>query len=259
MSPTKHFVAVHGVGHGAWVYYKLKPRIEAAGFKFTAIDLAAAGVNPKKLEEVNSLEEYCGPLFDVLAAVPEGEKVILVGHSGGGLSAAVGMEKFPKKISVAVFLNAIMPDTKNRPSYVMEEYTARTPIEAWKDTQFSAYGEPPITALLCGPEFISTSLYHLSPVEDHTLGKLLVRPGALFVEDLLKGAVKFTDEGFGSVPRVYVVATEDKTIPLEFQRWMIENNPAAEVKEIQGADHLPQFSKPDELTQVLVDIAKNHG
>lgn len=121
MEVMKHFVTVHGVGHGAWVYYKLKPRIEAAGHRFTAVNLAASGINEKKLEEVRSSIDYAAPLLEVLDSVPENEKVILVGHSGGGMTAAVGMEKFPNKISLAVFLNAIMPDTKNRPSYVLEE------------------------------------------------------------------------------------------------------------------------------------------
>lgn len=117
----KHFVAVHGVGHGAWVYYKLKPRIEAAGHRFTPVDLAASGKNETKLEEVHSMCDYTKPLLEVLASVPDDEKVILIGHSGGGTAAAVGMEKYPDKISLAIFLNAIMPDTKNRPSYVLEQ------------------------------------------------------------------------------------------------------------------------------------------
>ncbi|KAL2552132.1 Methylesterase 1 [Forsythia ovata] len=256
--PKAHFVAVHGVGHGAWVYYKLKPRIEAAGHRFTALNLAAAGVSEKKLEEVQTLYEYTTPLLEVLASIPENEKVILIGHSGGGMSAAVGMEKYPEKIAVAVFLNAIMPDSKNSPSYVLEQYSGKTPPDAWLDTQFSAYGDPPITALTVGPKFISNSLYHLSPIEDHALGALLVRPGSLFIEDLLK-ADKFTDEKYGSVPRVFVVATEDKTIPVEFQMWMIENNPVKEVKEIKGSDHMPMFSQPDELCKCLVEIAEEYA
>ncbi|KAL8473630.1 hypothetical protein ACS0TY_030465 [Phlomoides rotata] len=254
----KHFVAVHGVGHGSWVYYKLQSRIEAAGYQFSPISLAAAGNNGKKLEEVRSLHDYTEPLLEALAAVPEGQKVILVGHSGGGYPAAYAMEKYPEKIAVAVFLNALMPDSKNRPSYVIEEYLGRTPPENWMDTQFTSYGDPPISALTCGPKFITDSLYNLSPVEDHALGKLSVRPGSLFMEDL-STMEKFSDEKFGSVPRVYVIAAEDKTIPPEFQRWQIENNPVAEVKELKGADHMPMFTQPDALAKCLADIAEKYA
>ncbi|KAM7516577.1 hypothetical protein LguiA_006160 [Lonicera macranthoides] len=255
----KHFVLVHGVCHGAWVYYKVKPRVEAAGHRFTAVNMAAAGVNEKKLEEVPSLYEYTKPLLDVLAAIPENEKVILVGHSGGGMSAALGMEKYPEKISVGVFLNAIMPDTTNSPSFVLEKYSGGTPVDAWKDSQFGQFGtDPPITSVTVGPKFLADTLYTLCPVEDLTLATLLVRPGSLFIEDLLK-ADKFTDKGLGSVPRVYIVCDEDKTIPVEFQRWMIENYPVTEVKEIVGADHMPMFSKPDELSKCLVEIADKYA
>ncbi|CAA0832768.1 Methylesterase 8 [Striga hermonthica] len=110
------------IGHGAWVwvYYKLKPRVKAAGHQFTPLSLAAAGNSPKKLEEVRTLH-YTKPLLEFLDCVPEGEKVFLAGHSGGGYAAAYGMEKHPGKISGAVSLNALMPDTKNRPSYVIDE------------------------------------------------------------------------------------------------------------------------------------------
>lgn len=133
----KHFVLVHGVCHGAWVYYKVKPRVEAAGHRFTAVNMAAAGVNEKKLEEVPSLYEYTKPLLDVLAAIPENEKVILVGHSGGGMSAALGMEKYPDKISVGVFLNAIMPDTTNSPSFVLEKVLIVTFSILYTTVQFN--------------------------------------------------------------------------------------------------------------------------
>lgn len=95
-------------------------------------------------------------------------------------------------------------------------------------------------------------------VQDHALGQLSVRPGSLFMEDLMT-MEKFSDEKFGSVPRVYVIAAEDKTIPPEFQRWQIENNPVAEVKEIKGADHMPMFTQPDALAKCLAEIAEKYA
>ncbi|MCI94785.1 methylesterase, partial [Trifolium medium] len=49
------------------------------------------------------------------------EKVILVGHSLGGLNIALAMEKFPEKVAVGVFLTAVAPDTDHNASYVMEK------------------------------------------------------------------------------------------------------------------------------------------
>nr|GEY13375.1 hypothetical protein [Tanacetum cinerariifolium] len=52
--------------------------------------------------------------------LPE-EKVVLVGHSFGGLSISLAMEKFPEKISLAVFLSAFMPDYVHKPSFVLNK------------------------------------------------------------------------------------------------------------------------------------------
>ena len=77
-----------------------------------------------------------------------------------------------------------------------------------------------------------------------------MRPGSLFLEDLAH-ANNFSNEGFGSVTRVFVVCNEDYTIPEEYQRWMIENSGGVkEVKEIKGADHMAMFSKPREPVAV---------
>jgi len=47
----KHFVLVHGLGHGAWCWYKLKPLLESAGHKVTVLDLAASGIDTQKIED----------------------------------------------------------------------------------------------------------------------------------------------------------------------------------------------------------------
>lgn len=89
--------------------------------------------------------------------------------------------------------------------------------------------------------------------KDLELAKSLVRTSSLFLEDLSK-MKNFSNEGFGSVTRVYMVCNEDKGIPAEFQRWMIENGGVTNVVEIKGADHMPMFSKPQELCNSLLEI-----
>jgi len=120
-SENKHFVLVHGACHGAWCWYKLKPRLESAGHKVTVLDLAASGINPRKIEDVHTFSQYSEPLLQLLATIPPNEKVILVGHSLGGLNIALATEKFPEKVAVAVFLTAFTPDIEHQPSYVLEK------------------------------------------------------------------------------------------------------------------------------------------
>ncbi|XP_020238602.2 methylesterase 2 [Cajanus cajan] len=117
----KHYVLVHGACHGAWCWYKLKPLLESAGHKVTVLDLAASGINMKRIEDVVTFSEYSEPLLQLLATLAQNEKIVLVGHSLGGLSIALAMDKFPEKVAVAVFLTAVIPDTEHKPSYVLEK------------------------------------------------------------------------------------------------------------------------------------------
>ncbi|WVZ23379.1 hypothetical protein V8G54_001923 [Vigna mungo] len=117
----KHYVLVHGACYGAWVWYKLKPRLESAGHKVSVLDLAASGTNMQKIEHVHTFSQYSEPLLQLLASLPPNEKVILVGHSLGGLNIALAMDKFPEKVAVGVFVTAVIPDTQHKPSYVLEK------------------------------------------------------------------------------------------------------------------------------------------
>ncbi|KAF2292993.1 hypothetical protein GH714_034697 [Hevea brasiliensis] len=44
-----HFVLIHTICHGAWVWYKLVPLLEAAGHNVTTLDLAASDKYPEKI------------------------------------------------------------------------------------------------------------------------------------------------------------------------------------------------------------------
>lgn len=86
----------------------------------------------------------------------------------------------------------------------------------------------------------------------------LARPASLFIDDLSK-AKNFSNEGYGSVPHVCVVCDQDLGIPVEFQRWMIQNGVPKDVMEINGADHMAMLSKPDELCHCLLETAHKYA
>ncbi|GJM91964.1 hypothetical protein PR202_ga08387 [Eleusine coracana subsp. coracana] len=210
-----HFVLVHGVCHGAWCWYKVAAILEFTGHRVTALDMAACGARPGRAEDVTSFEDYSRPLLDTVAALPPEEKVVLVGHSFGGQSLALAMERFPDKVDVAVFISAAMPAAGKPMTFVFEQ--------------------------------------------DLTLAWAMVRPSRQFLNDaVMKGNV-LTAERYGTVRRVYVVAEDDASWSAEFQRRMASWNPGTAVKALQEADHMPMFSKPRELAELLVEIAEEHS
>ncbi|XP_070012827.1 methylesterase 10-like isoform X2 [Nicotiana tabacum] len=117
----KHFVLVHGFCLGAWCWYKLVNLLQKIDHKVTALDLGASGINMKQLKEIVSITDYVQPLMDFMVSLPHDEKVILVGHSYGGLCISLAMEAFPQKISAAVFITAYMPNHKDPPALLIQE------------------------------------------------------------------------------------------------------------------------------------------
>ena len=124
---VKHFVLVHGVCHGSWCWYRLVTLLKQAGHRVTALNLGACGINPKQLNEIISIWDYVQPLMDFIASLPQGETVILVGHSYAGLCISLAMESFPQKISLAVFVTAYMPNFKSPPGTLIQEVKSSCP------------------------------------------------------------------------------------------------------------------------------------
>ncbi|CAH8392461.1 unnamed protein product [Eruca vesicaria subsp. sativa] len=192
----QHFVMIHGSCHGGWCWYKVKPLLEAAGHRVTALDLAASGIDlTKSITEISTFEQYSEPLIQLIASLPSDEKVVLVGHSLGGMSIAMATDKFPDKISALIFVAGFMPDTKNSPSFVVDKFNRETPPKAWLGSEFKSYGSDNSgMSLLFSTDFLKQALYHLSPIEDIELMSLLKRPGSMFINDLSK-LKNFSDKG----------------------------------------------------------------
>lgn len=70
-----HFVLVHGVGHGAWCWYKVRTLLESSGHKVTCLDLAGAGIDRSNADDILSFDDYNKPLTDFMSQLPDDEKV----------------------------------------------------------------------------------------------------------------------------------------------------------------------------------------
>ncbi|KAJ3699914.1 hypothetical protein LUZ61_003619 [Rhynchospora tenuis] len=258
---SKHFVLIHGVCHGAWSWYKLSTLLQQAGHRVTAVDLAACGIHPSRLDDLRSFTDYAEPLLQIMVSIPPSEKVILVGHSFGGFSVSLAMERFPEKISVAVFAAAVMPYVEDPKFFISKLYISNgLPRETFMDSKIKEKQDNPnqLPSLEFGPEFMSKKLYHNCPVEDLELAKLLVRPGTDFSDDPIYEKM-ITKGKYGSVSRVYIVCQDDHFAPEQLQKWMVEKSPGTELVEIAGADHMVMLSKPTEMFGVLQKVAKKYN
>ncbi|KAK6922994.1 hypothetical protein RJ641_011298 [Dillenia turbinata] len=129
-------------------------------------------------------------------------------------SISVAMERFPGKVSVALF------------------FFKRTPPETVMDCQFSFEDGPVPTIASLGPNYMAHSMYQHCEQEVLGLAKMLVRPSGIFFKDWNKESL-LTKERYGSIDRVYVICEEDRVMREEFQWWNIQNSPPQEVKFLQ--------------------------
>ncbi|PHT64382.1 hypothetical protein T459_31733 [Capsicum annuum] len=239
---NKHFVLVHGGRHGAWSWYKIIASIKTSGHNVTALDLGASGVNPKQVLEIPHLSDYFSPLMEFMNSLPAEEKVILVGHSLGGFAISKAMEIFPEKISVAVFVTAVMPGLVLDAATVYNESSSGATNLDNRITFDNGPTNPP-TTFSFGPKYLASYVYQLSPIQDWALATTVVRPLYLYSLDDISKEIVLSSKKYGSVRRAYIVSADDKALPKEFQQLMSEKNPPNQVEEILGSDHMPMMSK----------------
>lgn len=236
------FVLVHGSWHGAWCWHELVPRIEAAGHEAVVFDLPAHGVDPTPAEEV-TFDDY---VTRISAAIDDASgPVVLVGHSMGGHAVTQAAERRSGAIRTLVYLCAFLPGDG----------------QALTDLDLSGHGSV-VPQYLRVDEDRGVVDVDLSGVEDAfyhdctpaavALCRSLLRPEPIEPRTV---PVDVSDARYGSVGRVYVECTEDRALPLSFQRELQEAVPCEEVRTLETS-HSPFLSAPGELAEVLLDAAE---
>ncbi|GMJ00650.1 ARABIDOPSIS THALIANA METHYL ESTERASE 10, methyl esterase 10 [Hibiscus trionum] len=160
---AKHFVLVHGSCHGAWSWYKLVPLLKSGGHNVTAIDLAGSGVDPQQVNTLRSISDYMKPLREFMGLLPDEERVVLVGHSLGGLAISQAMERFPHKISAAVFVTAAMPGPTLDVSILIQKALSDQDSQMDNRYTYDDGASSPPTTFTFGPMFLCSKVYQLSP------------------------------------------------------------------------------------------------
>ncbi|KAG7581001.1 Alpha/beta hydrolase fold-1 [Arabidopsis suecica] len=254
-----HFVLIHGMSLGSWCWYKIKCLIEVSGFSVTCIDLKSSGIDSSSADSLTTFDQYNQPLIDFLSSFPEQEQVILVGHSAGGLSVTSAIQRFPKKICLAVFIGASMLKYGLQTDEDMKDGVPD--LSEHGDVYELGFGlgpENPPTSAIIKPEFRRKLLYHMSPQQECSLAALMMRPApilALTTAKLDEENEKGQEE---QVPRVYIKTLLDRVMKPEQQDAMIRRWPPSQVYELES-DHSPFFSNPFVLFGLLIKAAVSVG
>ncbi|ESQ38584.1 hypothetical protein EUTSA_v10028772mg [Eutrema salsugineum] len=252
---VKKFILVHGEGFGAWCWYKTIASLEESGLSPVTVDLAGSGFNMTDTNSIYTLEEYSKPLIELLQNLPLEEKVILVGHSTGGACVSYALEKFPEKISKAIFICATMVSDGQRPFDVFADELGSAE-RFMKESQFLIYGngeDKPATGFMFEKQHMKSLYFNQSPNKDIALSMISMRPVPL---GPMMEKLSLSGERYGRGRRFYVQTLDDLALSPDVQEKLVRENSPEGVFKIKGSDHCPFFSKPQSLHKIFLEIAQ---
>jgi alpha-beta hydrolase superfamily lysophospholipase len=281
-APQAAFVLVHGAWHNQSSWEKVATILTAQGFVALTLDLPGAGINaiaPAALArrpfEPDAFAAERSPIANITqeertqavvarvkeaAALVDG-KVILVGHSAGGLTLSPVAEQVPQLLRAVVYLSGFMlPPGVPFLAMLQHETMAAALSGGLFVGDPTVIGATRIHAGSADPEYrslLKATFYGDVTDADFELAASQLHcdePGAIAVTP---SAV--TPAGFGTVPRHYIRCTQDQAVPLACQDHMIAMVYAA----IGGkttvhtlvSSHSPFLSQPVALSRILAESA----
>jgi pimeloyl-ACP methyl ester carboxylesterase len=285
--PKMPFVLVHGAWHGAWTYERIIPLLAELGHAAVARDLPAHGLNARiplsylrrPLDSTafatekspvagTTLDDYVDSIIQTIEEVRSlgHDKVVLVGHSMGGLPITAVAERVPQYISHLVYLTAFMPKSgvpgvayiavpENEGELVGPQLKADPAIvgalrmdHRSEDVTYRANGKQAYYGDVSDDEYLAVANLMTPDVP--------VAP--------LATPVVTTRERWGSVRRHYIMCLQDQAIrPALQQRFIDEANaflPASPtIVHQMDASHSPFISQPTVLAELLAGIAATYS
>ena len=240
---SKTFVLVHGAWQAPYVWDVVKSQLEAKGQKVIVVELPAHG-NDMTSPAAVSIDVYRDKVISAIQGV--NGKVVLVGHSMGGVVVTAVAEKIPSRIEKLVYIGAFLP--ANGQSLMDLAMTDAQSILGpnlipSKDQLTLDVNHDKIIDIFCQDAS--------SDVQKEVLAKFRVEPAIPF-----GNKVTLTDANYGSVNKYYIHTTQDHAIGIDLQNRMVV---AAHITKTYSLEtgHSPFLSKPEQVTAVLLTIINN--
>ena len=227
-------VMLHGVGGGSAAWAGQLDSFAAAGYRAVAWDAPGYGRSPAIAPyDMVGLARSLEALVDALAA----PRVVLLGHSMGGMLAQEAAVAFPRKIAGLV-LSATSP-AFGRPGGDWQQAFLRErlgPLDAGKTMADLA---PALVGGMVGPDAdpagVRRAIEVMSCVSGATYRKALAA---------IVGFDRRTALGAIAVPVLAVAGEHDATAPAAVMEKMAAKIPGAEYALLAGCGHLANLERP---------------
>ena len=239
------FVLIHGAWQGSWTFDRLLPELSELGLTGVAVDLPGNGADDTDPADI-SLALYLDVLENVVDGL--GGRAHIVGHSGGGVIATAFAERSPERTASVIYLAGMcLPqgmafgELQERVAGPGEVFGISGDIQVSEDGLTSTVPiDRAIECFLndCDYETAAQAAARLTPQPER--GRFITSPT--------------TPERFGTVAKLYIEATNDRSMILDAQRAMQRFIPDMPVVSLPTG-HVPQFTDPAGLARLLASFA----
>ena len=239
MNKNKNYVFIHGAWHGSWCFDRYVTKKMHQGHNIFTLDLPGHYANNNFNFKDITLNSYVDYVSNFIKKNING-KVILVGHSMGGIVISQVAENIPLNISDLVYLCAFIPEKNG--SLLDEEKKTNHPSVSLN----ISIDEKECTISL-NQDAIKDLFYQNCSIDDFEFTKkhLQNQPLIPFTSNVSLG------NNFDSIRKTYIECEQDRAIHIEDQRRM--NKICDRIYSI-NTDHSPFFSAPDKLVEILKNI-----
>lgn len=238
-------ILVHGAGHGAWCWSKVIPLMQEKQINTVAIDLPGSSNDTTKLF-THSFTDDVQAIKNMANSVQG--KVILVGHSSGGVAIAQASELLGKnKVEKLIFLDAFMPKNGESVLDLVEKATKNNGPMNQTETAPIMLFTSNFKAFQWNPVNVAERFYHDCKKEDISFAtENLTWQSAASVGT----PAQLTDSVYGCIPKYYILCTK----AYELDKSSISNNVPVKKLFKLPSSHSPFFSMPEKLADIFQKI-----
>jgi pimeloyl-ACP methyl ester carboxylesterase len=237
---SQTYILVHGAWQAPYVWDAVKTDLTNKGNKVIIVELPGHGADNTPTYTL-SIDIYRDKVIEAIATV--NEKVILVGHSMGGMVITAVAEKVPAKISKLIYIGAFLPSSGQS----LTDLAYSDP-----DSKLGPLLMPSVDKLTLDVRHDSLTWLFINDgnqaVKQKVIDNYRAEPAIPFTNK-----VTLTKEGFGTVNKVYIKTLQDMVISPGLQDRMIAASGIKIVFTI-NTSHSPFLSQPHEVSNLLLSI-----
>jgi pimeloyl-ACP methyl ester carboxylesterase len=239
---AKTYVIVPGAWSAPYAWASVKTSLENSGNKVVVVQLPGHGTDQTPPQGL-TLDVYKKLVINIIDSI--GGKVILVGHSFGGVIISDVAESIPSKIEKLVYIAAFVPLSGQ--SCLALASTDTTSILGANLVP----SEDGLTLGVVQNEIVPSFILDGTTAEQNlVLANFKAEPTIPLTD-----SVSLTAANYGSVPKVYIKTLMDHAVTPILQNRMLAATPAFSAVLAINTSHCPFLVKPDSVSILLTAAA----